>query len=44
MLRALLLQLSGQLQDGEKDLEQLQAFYKSGTPPVDCYSTYFKLS
>lgn len=35
MLRSLLLQLSGQLQDGEKDLEQLHALYKSGTPPVD---------
>jgi hypothetical protein len=35
MLRSLLLQLSGQLQDGEKDLEQLHAFYKPSTPPMD---------
>ncbi|KAJ5620333.1 hypothetical protein N7510_004317 [Penicillium lagena] len=34
MLRALLLQLSTQLREGEKDLEQLQRIYKSGTPPV----------
>lgn len=34
MLRALLLQLSGQLQDGEEDLERLHASYKSGSPPV----------
>lgn len=35
MLRALLLQLSVQLQDGERDLEQLYALYKPGSPPVD---------
>ncbi|KAJ6027441.1 NACHT nucleoside triphosphatase [Penicillium canescens] len=35
MLRALLLQLSVQLQGGERDLEQLHALYKSGSPPVD---------
>lgn len=35
MLRALLLQLSAQLQDGERDLEQLYAMYKSGSPSVD---------
>ncbi|CAG8108568.1 unnamed protein product [Penicillium nalgiovense] len=35
MLRAVLLQLSAQLQDGERDLEQLHALYKSGSPPVD---------
>ncbi|KAJ5623881.1 NACHT nucleoside triphosphatase, partial [Penicillium lagena] len=35
MLRALLWQLSGQLQDGERDLEQLYTLYKSGTPPVE---------
>ncbi|RJE20403.1 Ankyrin repeat protein [Aspergillus sclerotialis] len=35
MLRTLLLQLSVQLQDGERDLEQLHALYKSGSPPVD---------
>ncbi|BDD62495.1 hypothetical protein MAP00_007463 [Monascus purpureus] len=34
MLCALLLQLSVQLQDGEKDLEQLHRLYKLGTPPV----------
>jgi hypothetical protein len=34
MLRTLLLQLSVQLQDGERDLEQLHALYKSGSPPV----------
>jgi hypothetical protein len=28
------LQLSVQLQDGERDLEQLRALYKSGSPPV----------
>ncbi|GFF23322.1 NACHT nucleoside triphosphatase [Aspergillus udagawae] len=35
MLRALLLQLSVQLQDGERDLERLHVLYKSGSPPVD---------
>ncbi|KAL2859852.1 ankyrin repeat domain-containing protein [Aspergillus lucknowensis] len=35
MLRTLLLQLSVQLQDGERDLEQLRALYKSRSPPVD---------
>jgi hypothetical protein len=34
MLRALLLQLSVQLQDGENNLEQLHALYRSGFPPV----------
>ncbi|KAJ5171628.1 NACHT nucleoside triphosphatase [Penicillium capsulatum] len=34
MLRALLLQLSVQLQGGERDLEQLHALYKSASPPV----------
>lgn len=34
MLRTLLLQLSVQLQDGERDLEQLHALYKSGSPLV----------
>jgi ankyrin repeat domain-containing protein 50 len=34
MLRALLLQLSGQLQDGQKDLEKLYALYQLRTPPV----------
>ncbi|KAL4736686.1 hypothetical protein BDV11DRAFT_211045 [Aspergillus similis] len=35
MLRALLLQLSAQLKDGEKDLQQMHATYVSGTPPVE---------
>jgi hypothetical protein len=36
MLRTLLLQLSGQLgRDGERDLEQLQELYRSGSPPVN---------
>ncbi|MCJ1465478.1 hypothetical protein MMC07_004096 [Pseudocyphellaria aurata] len=33
MLRALLLQLSGQLQDGEKDLTRLRHSYKDSLPP-----------
>ncbi|KAJ5725195.1 NACHT nucleoside triphosphatase [Penicillium malachiteum] len=35
MLRTLLLQLSAQLPDGEKDLEQLYMLNKSGSPSVD---------
>lgn len=35
MLRALLLQLSGQLRDGENDLEQLYALHRPGAPPVE---------
>ncbi|KAJ9487635.1 hypothetical protein VN97_g5652 [Penicillium thymicola] len=35
MLRALLLQLSAQLEGGEKDLQELHKSYISGTPPVD---------
>ena len=35
MLRALLLQLSAQLEGGEKDLQELYTLYNSGTPPVD---------
>lgn len=35
MLRALLLQLPVQLQDGERDLEQLHTLYKSRSPLVD---------
>ena len=35
MLRTLLLQLSVQVQDGERDLEKLHALHKSGSPPVD---------
>ncbi|EAU37833.1 conserved hypothetical protein [Aspergillus terreus NIH2624] len=34
MLRALLLQLSGQLPDGERYPEQLHALHKFGSPPV----------
>lgn len=34
MLRALLLQLSAQLEGGEKDLQELHMLYKSGTPPL----------
>lgn len=35
MLRALLLQLSVQFQDGEKELEQLRKLFKSSTPSVE---------
>ncbi|KAJ6031800.1 NACHT nucleoside triphosphatase [Penicillium herquei] len=35
MLRTLLLQLSAQLPDGEKDLQQLYMIHRSGSPPVD---------
>jgi hypothetical protein len=35
MLRALLLQFSVQLQDGERNLEQLHALYKNTSPPVN---------
>lgn len=35
MIRALLLQLSAQLKDREKDLQQLHAAYMPGTPPVE---------
>lgn len=35
MLRAVLLQLSGQLKHGEKDLEKLYALYQLGSPPVE---------
>ncbi|KAL4769179.1 hypothetical protein BDW60DRAFT_210265 [Aspergillus nidulans var. acristatus] len=46
MLRALLLQLSGQLQDGERNLEQLHALHGSGSPPVeamlDCLRSFLK--
>lgn len=34
MLRALLMQLSGQMGDGQKDLEQLHKSYNQGTPPT----------
>lgn len=42
MLRALLLQLSGQLNDGENDLEQLYRSYKPGTPPVQVLIAYLQ--
>lgn len=35
MLRALLLQLSGQLRDGQTELEKLHALHQLGPPPVD---------
>ncbi|KAJ5671287.1 NACHT nucleoside triphosphatase, partial [Penicillium longicatenatum] len=35
MLRTLLLQLSVQQQNGERELEQLHVLYRSGSPPVD---------
>ncbi|KAJ6086504.1 hypothetical protein N7467_005418 [Penicillium canescens] len=42
MLRALLLQLSAQLQGVEKELEQLHMSYKSGTPPMEALLAYIK--
>ncbi|KAL4867877.1 hypothetical protein BDV12DRAFT_186298 [Aspergillus spectabilis] len=42
MLRALLLQLSVQLNDDEKDLQQLYEAYKSGTPPMDALLSSLK--
>ncbi|KAJ5727670.1 hypothetical protein N7493_005490 [Penicillium malachiteum] len=42
MLRALLLQLSAQLQGVEKELEQLHTSYKSGTPPLEALLAYIK--
>ncbi|GES56885.1 hypothetical protein ATETN484_0001009000 [Aspergillus terreus] len=46
MLRALLLQLSGQLPDGERYLEQLYALHRSGSPPVqallDCLRSFLE--
>ncbi|KAJ5605672.1 hypothetical protein N7510_008453 [Penicillium lagena] len=42
MLRALLLQLSGQLRDGERDLEQLHDRYKSTTPPTEVLIAYLE--
>jgi hypothetical protein len=37
MLHALLLQLSVQFQDGEKELEQLHELYKTSTPPLEVF-------
>ena len=42
MLRALLLQLSHQLQDGHVDLLQLQQTYRSGTPPPQALIAYLR--
>ena len=42
MLRALLLQLSSQLQDGHKDLTQLHDSYKSGIPPSPVLISYLQ--
>ena len=42
MLRALLLQLSHQLQDGHRDLLQLQQGYRSGTPPPQALIAYLR--
>ncbi|CAG8899473.1 unnamed protein product [Penicillium egyptiacum] len=42
MLRALLLQLSGQLKNGEKDLQQLYTSYNPGAPPVEALIAYLR--
>ncbi|KAL4941531.1 hypothetical protein BDV06DRAFT_179665 [Aspergillus oleicola] len=42
ILRALLLQLSAQLKDDGKDLQQLYEAYKSGTPPVEALLSSLK--
>lgn len=42
MLRALLLQLSGQLQDGHLDLTRLHDSYKTGTPPSPVLTDYLQ--
>ena len=42
MLRALLLQLSNQLQDGHKDLTQLHDSYKPGIPPSPVLINYLQ--
>lgn len=42
MLRALLLQLSNQLQDGHADLTRLHDSYKAGTPPWPVLIEYFR--
>ena len=43
MLRALLLQLSSQLQDGHADLVPLYNSYKTGTPPLEVLMTHLQL-
>ncbi len=42
MLRALLLQLSSQLQDGHADLTRLHESYKAGTPPSPVLIEYLR--
>ncbi|KAK2752447.1 hypothetical protein FQN54_008109 [Arachnomyces sp. PD_36] len=42
MIRALLLQLSGQLRDGHADLARLHASYQSGTPPPEVLIEYLR--
>ena len=42
MLRALLLQLSNQTQDGHLDLLQLQQTYRGGTPPSQALIAYLR--
>ncbi|PLN82631.1 hypothetical protein BDW42DRAFT_184666 [Aspergillus taichungensis] len=42
MLRALLLQLSGQLEECAQDLEQLYKAYYSGTPPTEALINYLQ--
>jgi hypothetical protein len=42
MLRALLLQLSSQLQDGHKDLTYMYESYKTGTPPSPVLLDYLR--
>ena len=42
MLRALLMQLSGQLQDGHLDLTRLHDSYKTGIPPSSALTDYLR--
>ncbi|RJE23332.1 Ankyrin repeat protein [Aspergillus sclerotialis] len=42
MIRALLLQLAGQLQDCQKDLARLHNLYQPGTPPVEVLIEYLR--
>ena len=42
MLRALLLQLSGQLEDGHLDLARLYESYKTGIPPSSALTQYLR--
>ncbi|KAL8664146.1 MAG: hypothetical protein Q9168_007966 [Polycauliona sp. 1 TL-2023] len=42
MIRALLLQLSNQLEDGHADLKQLQKSHQTGTPPVPAMLPYLQ--